>query len=110
MEEKHFETKAYELMVTPGEASQINKNFEYAVEKFLLTAPVINKNDAVAQYLIRKQQEKIEKLKKIQYLKDKIEDELEKLRTQEKFDTKEKYYARNYMIRFLMHLMDEDCK
>ncbi len=95
--------KATIPLITEDEMKKINVDFDNIINKFL-DMIIKDKDLAIAQYIIKKQKEQINQLKRNSIPKKKIEDKKEE-NTKLFFETKDVRYANRYAL--LKELLEE---
>ena len=87
LEETEFGFKATIPLITEDEMKKINDDFDNTINKFL-DIIIKDKDLATAQYIIKKQQEQINELKRNSISKKKIEKLIKELKTYLKYAVK----------------------
>ena len=78
IEKTEFGLKATVPLITEDEIKTINNDFDSTIDKFIKII-IKDKDLAIAQYIIKKQQEQINELKRNSIPKIKIEDKIKEL-------------------------------
>ncbi len=112
IEKTEFGLKATVPLITEEEMKKINDDFNNVTNKFL-DIIIKDKDLAIAQYIIKKQQEQINELKRNSIPKKKIEDKIKKVQNMimESIEGKIQKYTPGEMMlieHFLQELLEDN--
>ena len=99
--------KAKIPLITEEDIRVINNDFDGIVNRF--SKMIIKEKDlAMAQYIIKKQQEQIEELKRNSIPKNKVEDEIKVITGRDDFDYVGTEWRESEVVDYLKELLEED--
>ena len=99
--------KATVPLITEEDIRFINNDFDGIVNRF--SKMIIKEKDlAKAQYIIKKQQEQIEELKRNSIPKNKVEDEIKLITGRDDFDYVGTEWRESEVVDYLKELLEED--
>ena len=99
--------KATVPLITEEDIRVINNDFDGIVNRF--SKMIIKEKDlAKAQYIIKKQQEQIEELKRNSIPKNKVEDEIKLITGRDDFDYVGTEWRESEVVDYLKELLEED--
>ena len=112
IEKNEFGLKATVPLITEDEIKTINNDFDSTIDKFIKII-IKDKDLAIAQYIIKKQQEQINELKRNSIPKKKIEDKIKKVQNMimESIEGKIQKYTPGEMMlieHFLQELLEDN--